>query len=63
MSYPKKRITEFVEFDEYDCRQVNLHLGRKWNYWFIEPNEKPIKLLKGELPEDLKNKDLGELKY
>ncbi len=61
MSYPKKSVSEFIQFGEYDCRQVNLHIGRIYNYWFIQPNEKPIKLKKGELPTELKGQKLGKL--
>lgn len=50
---------------EYDCIQVNLHVGRIYAYWFIQPNEYPIKLLKGEVPDNfkknLKNKTVKEL--
>jgi hypothetical protein len=62
MKYPKNIISEFVEYSEYDCRQVNLHIGRIYNYWFIEPNKHPYKLLKGELPRELIGKDIGKLK-
>lgn len=51
----------FIQFGEYDCRQVNLSQGRVYNYWYIQPNEKPIKLKKGEIPEELEGFDLSEL--
>ena len=50
MKMPKKHISKFIQFDEFDCRQVNLSIGRKYNYWFIEPNLKPFKLLKNVIP-------------
>ena len=35
---------------EFDCPQVNLHEGKKWAYWFIQPAEKPLRLPLGEIP-------------
>ncbi len=61
MASPKKRITEFVQYAEFDYRQVNLHRGKKYCYWFIQPATKPVKLLIGEVPDELKGKDLGKL--
>lgn len=58
--YPKNKITKFVEMGEYDCPQVNLHVGRVYTYWSIQPNEYCIKLLKGELPDYFKNKTEDE---
>lgn len=54
MKYPKKHTTIFIQVAEYDCKQVNIHFGRKYSYWFIEPNEFAIKLLKNEIPKELK---------
>lgn len=48
-------MTTFVQVAEHDCVQVNLHVGIKYAYWFIQPNEYCIKLLKGEIPEYFKN--------
>lgn len=61
MKYPKKHITEFIQFSEFDCRQVNLHQGKKCNYWFIEPNTFVIKLPIGEIPTELNGHELGSL--
>jgi hypothetical protein len=55
MKYPKKRISQFIQLHENDCRQINIHIGRKYNYWFIEPNEQPIKLSPDQLPDILKD--------
>ncbi len=54
MKYPKKKETFFHDAGEFDCVQINVHYGRKWNYWFIEPAEKPLKLAKNELPSILR---------
>ena len=54
-------MTAFIQLSDDNCLQVNLHKGSVWNYWFIEPSEKPIKLPKGETPELLKKADLGDL--
>lgn len=59
MSYPKKHKTIFIQLEEFDCRQVNIHLGTKYNYWFISPNKLPFKLKKGDIPDILKGHDLG----
>lgn len=61
MKYPKNRSYALIQLAEYVCPQVNLHKGRIWNYWFIQPSEKPIKLSKGEIPELLKNANLEKL--
>ena len=61
MSYPKNKITAFVRFSENENRQVNLHKGVVYNYWFIEPYEKPFKMNKGQVPFLLKGRDLGDL--
>lgn len=58
MKYPKNKMIVFIRLSDSNCPQVNLHKGRIWNYWFIEPSEKPIKLSKGQVPELLKNVDL-----
>jgi len=50
MKIPKKHISKFIQFDEFDCRQVNVSIGTKYNYWFIEPMEKPLRCLKNDLP-------------
>ncbi len=31
MKYPKKHTTKFIQFGKFDCRQVNLHVGKKYN--------------------------------
>ncbi len=49
MKYPKKVISKFVQVAKYDCRQVNIHIGRKWAYIFIEPRKFSIKLPIAEL--------------
>ena len=54
-------MTAFIRLSENNHPQVNLHKGSVYNYWFIEPSEKPIKLTKGQIPELLKNADLGDL--
>lgn len=51
----KKTKTIFVQTSDHECLQVNISLGRKWNYWYIQPKENPIKLPKGEVPSDLKD--------
>lgn len=62
MRVPSKyKFTEFVQFDEYDCRQVNLHIGRTYNYWFIEPSSNYIKLKAGNIPDILIDKKIGIL--
>jgi hypothetical protein len=60
MKYPKKSKTIFVQFDECDCRQVNVHRGRKFLYWFIEPYKKPFKTNIGEIPFLLCGKNINE---
>lgn len=55
MKYPKNSKTVFLQLSDNDCRQINMHIGRKWTYWFIEPSEHPIKLLNGEYPSILKD--------
>lgn len=57
MKYPKKVKTIFVQFAKYDCRQINVHKGSKFLYWFIQPYEKPYTSLIGNLPNIL-NADL-----
>jgi len=59
--YPKSKMTAFIQLSKFDCVQVNLHKGNIYNYWFIEPSEKPIKMIKCEIPELLKGKDLSDL--
>ena len=54
-------MTAFIQLSENNCPQVNLHKGTVYNYWFVEPSEKPIKMRKGQIPELLKNADLGDL--
>ena len=61
MKYPKDNKSMFLQFSEFDCRQVNVHIGRLYNYWFIEPNDKPINSKKGVIPFELKGYDLTEL--
>lgn len=59
--YPKSKMTAFIQLSKNDCVQVNLHKGNTYNYWFIQPSEKPIKMVKGKIPELLKGKDLSDL--
>lgn len=61
MKSPKSKLTAYVQLSEYNCLQVNIHKGIVWNYWFIEPSEKPIKLPKGHIPDALKTADLSVL--
>jgi hypothetical protein len=61
MKCPKNKMTAFIRLSEKNHPQVNLHKGVVYNYWFIEPSEKPIKLRKGQIPDLLKNADLGDL--
>lgn len=61
MKYPKNKMTAFIQLSENNSPQVNLHKGSVYNYWFIEPSVKPIKMLKGQVPELLKGFDLGDL--
>ena len=61
MKYPKDNRNMFLQFDEFDCRQVTVHVGRLYNYWFIEPNDKPIKAKKGVIPFELRGYNLGDL--
>ena len=61
MKYPKNKMMAFIQLSENNCPQVNLHKGTVYNYWFIEPSEKPIKMRKGQIPELLKKADLGDL--
>ena len=64
---PLKRINRmkdksmFLQFSEFDCRQVNVKIGRLYNYWFIEPNDKPIKAKKDVVPFELRGFDLTKL--
>jgi len=51
--YPKHFFTEELQFGDCDCRQLNVHKGRKFTYWFLEPNEKPFKTPNGIIPEEL----------
>lgn len=53
-----KHETFFVQFDEFDSKQVNVSIGRKYKYWWIEPNNKPIKTMMNEVPKILENKKL-----
>ena len=54
MATPKKKMTAFVQTAKYECPQVNLHVGRKYAYWYIQDcDDSPFKLLKGEVPEPL----------
>lgn len=61
MKYPKEKATAFYKITKCDWGQVNIHKGRVYNYWFIQPHEKPIKLKKGEIPFVLKEQDLSGL--
>ncbi len=54
--YPRRVMSDFIQLAEYNCIQVNVHFGKKYAYWFIEPNEKPVKLLLGEYPQELQGK-------
>jgi len=54
MKYPKNKSFTFIQFSEFDCKQVNISKGKLYNYWWIQPNLKCIKLNKGEIPEILK---------
>ncbi len=60
MKFPKEIATTFVDIDG-ECIQINLHKGRVYNYWFIEPSSRPIKEKKGIFPKILKNLDLSRL--
>ena len=33
--FPKKKENYLFEMGEFDCRQINVHIGRKYKYWFI----------------------------
>lgn len=61
MKYPKSKAYTFVQFAEFDVRQVNLSKGRIYNYWWIQPNSKHIRLKKGQIPEMLAGFDISEL--
>lgn len=61
MKYPKDKRNMFLQFSEFDCRQINIAVGRLYNYWWIEPDNKPIKSRKGVIPFELKGHDLTKL--
>ncbi len=61
MRYPKNKVTAFIRFSENEIRQVNIHKGTVYNYWFIQPHKKPFKMQKGQVPDFLKGRDLGDL--
>ena len=42
--YPLKKLNLYIFDGEYF--QVNIHFGKKYIYLFIEPQTKPIKLIK-----------------
>lgn len=50
MKYPKNKKTIFIQFSDCDCRQINVHKGAKYVYWFIQPFEKPFKTEIGDIP-------------
>lgn len=51
MRYPKRSKTGFTE--ESNSRQVNVHMGRKFDYWFVEPNERPYVVASGSVPPEM----------
>lgn len=53
MRYPKKTKTGFTEEDR-NSRQVNVHMGRKYDYWFVQPNHFPYVAKSGEIPSEMK---------
>lgn len=53
MRYPKKTKTGFTEEDR-NSRQVNVHMGRKFDYWFVQPNHFPYVVKSGEIPSEMK---------
>lgn len=61
MRSPKNKISAFIRLSETECPQVNLHKGYVYNYWFIEPHQRPFKKKKGQVPDLLKGADLGDL--
>lgn len=65
--YPKSKETIFIEFGEFDCRQLNIHYGREYNYWFLQRKNLDgctlYKLPKGNIPYILKGKDLSKLTH
>lgn len=56
MGYPKKVKTGFT--NEPQSRQVNVHMGRKFDYWFVQPNEKPYKVDSGSIPPQMQDADI-----
>lgn len=58
--YPKLVCTFFLDLpitimedSPFECRQLNVHIGNKFLYWFIEPQEQPIKLASHLIPEGI----------
>lgn len=57
----KEHITFFLDLpilpncpnSGFESKQINLHVGNKYNYWFIQPSEKPLKLESSTFPQIL----------
>jgi hypothetical protein len=58
--YPKTVVTFFLDLPEsiednspFENRQLNVHVGNKFLYWFIESQNYPIKLACHLIPDGL----------
>lgn len=51
MKYPKKVKVGFT--DERQSRQVNVHMGRKFDYWFVQPSDCPYVVGSGLVPSQM----------
>mgnify|MGYP000609100127 FL=1 len=59
MKYPKIKETYFTKCS--NSLQINVNIGRKYKYWWIEPNNFPIKTLLTEIPNVLNGIKLTKL--
>lgn len=57
MKYPKKVKVGFT--DETQSRQVNVHIGKKFDYWFVQPNKKPYVTDSGSIPSQMHGVDVA----
>lgn len=56
MKYPKKVKMGFT--DEPQSRQVNVHMGRKFDYWFVQPNKDPYVIDSGSTPPQMRGVEI-----
>ena len=57
---PKLHTTIFLDLptgiednSPFESKQINVYIGNKYNYWFIQPSEFPLKLEGHKIPQEI----------